>query len=109
MSARKELIRREFDQIASRRDEWLRRAAFFHREDLLYLKFLIPEGARILELGCGTGHLLAALKPSVGVGVDISEGMIAEADKAHPHLSFLVGDVEDEATIQELPGPFDFI
>jgi SAM-dependent methyltransferase len=106
-SPRKQEIRRLSDRSAGDREEWLRRAAFFHDEDLLYLKFLIPEGARVLELGCGTGDLLAALRPSFGVGVDFSEGMIAQARKHHPHLTFLVGDIEDGALLKTLPGPFD--
>src|SRR2546430_2715643 len=84
-------------------------AAFFHAEDLLYLKFLVPEGARVLELGCGTGDLLAALKPAFGVGVDFSAGMIEQARKAHPDLTFLVGDIEDAAFVRALPGSFDII
>src|SRR5262249_50771364 len=80
-----------------------------HEEDLRYLKFLIPEGARVLELGCGTGDLLAALKLSFGVGVDFSAGMIAQARQAHPDLTFLVGDIEDAAFVRALPGPFDVI
>lgn len=108
-SARKQQIRRLADASAPQRRDWLARASFFHAEDLLYLKFSIGEGARVLELGCGTGDLLAALKPSYGVGVDISEGMIAEACKAHPFLTFLTGDIEDEAFVRQLPGPFDFI
>jgi SAM-dependent methyltransferase len=109
MTARKETIHREFEQVAPQRSGWLARGAYFHSEDLLYLKFLVPEGARILELGCGTGHLLAKLKPSYGVGVDFSAAMIAEARKANPDLTFFVGDIEDEAFIRTLPGPFDFI
>ena len=108
-SARKQQIRHLADASAPQRRDWLARASFFHAEDLLYLKFSIGEGARVLELGCGTGDLLAALKPSYGVGVDISEGMIAEACKAHPFLTFLTGDIEDEAFVRQLPGPFDFI
>src|SRR5438034_225863 len=109
MSARKHEIRRLADASASERARWLKRAAFFHDEDLLYLKFLIPEGARVLELGCGTGDLLAALKPSLGVGVDFSESMVAQARKAHPDLTFVVGDIEDAALMQALSGPFDAI
>jgi len=109
LSPRKSSIRRESDETAPHRKLWLDRAAFFHREDLLYLKFLNPAGLRVLELGCGTGDLLAALEPSIGVGVDFSEGMIAEARKAHPHLDFRVGDIEDPAVIRSLPGPFDVI
>ena len=81
-SPRKQEIRRLADTSAPARDKWLARAAFFHAEDLLYLKFLVGEGARVLELGCGTGDLLAQLEPSYGVGVDFSEGMIAQARQA---------------------------
>src|SRR6476661_2533555 len=109
MSARKQEIRALADASAPERQNWLKRSAFFHNEDLLYLKFLIPEGARVLELGCGTGELLAALKPSFGVGVDFSAGMIAQARQAHPDLTFLVGDIEDAAFVRSLPGPFDVI
>jgi SAM-dependent methyltransferase len=109
VSSRKQEIRRLADASAPERGKWLERAAFFHAEDLLYLKFLIGEGARVLELGCGTGDLLAALEPSYGVGVDFSEGMIAQARKAHPDLTFLLGDIEDGSFVRELPGPFDVI
>src|SRR5689334_6671168 len=57
LSARKQQMRRLADASAPERREWLARAQFFHGEDLLYLKFLINEGARVLELGCGTGDL----------------------------------------------------
>ncbi len=109
ISKRKDEIRRLHDELAPQRPSWLRKGAFFHAEDLRYLKFLIPEGRRILELGCGTGQLLADLKPSIGVGVDFSGGMISQAREAHPDLNFLVGDVEDEAFVSSLRGPFDFI
>jgi SAM-dependent methyltransferase len=53
--------------------------------------------------------LLAALQPSFGVGVDLSEEMIAQARKRHPDLAFYIGDIEDRSFIKSLPGPFDFI
>ncbi|MBR1214301.1 glycosyltransferase [Bradyrhizobium sp. JYMT SZCCT0180] len=108
-SPHKEAIRKLHDELAPERNRWLRKAAFFHSEDLLYLKFLIPTGSRILELGCGTGHLLAALKPSHGVGVDISSGMIEQARQSYPDLTFLQGDIEDPTFINSLSGPFDVI
>src|SRR6476659_9617637 len=97
------------DDFSADRERWLKRAAFFHSEDLRYLRFLIPEGLRVLELGCGTGHLLSALKPSFGLGVDLSEGMIKQARRTYPHLTFEVADVEDADFIGSLPGPFDVI
>jgi SAM-dependent methyltransferase len=109
LSPRKRAIRALHDRYSGERNGWLDRGAFFHREDLRYLKFVIPEGLRVLELGCGNGHLLAALKPSHGVGVDFSEGMIAQARQAHPDLTFHVADIEDTDFIASLPGPFDVI
>ena len=109
LSARKQEIRRRADATAYERAKWRRRAAFFHGEDLQFLRFLIPEGARVLELGCSTGELLAALRPSFGVGVDLSSVAVDQARQNFPDLSFHVGDVEDADFIRTLPGPFDFI
>ena len=64
---------------------------------------------RVLELGCGTGNLLAQLKPSYGLGVDFSPRMIEVAKRNHRDLEFVVGDVEDASFISELEGPFDYI
>jgi SAM-dependent methyltransferase len=109
LSLRKQEIRRRTDAVASQRAKWLQRAAFFHSEDLHFLKFLIPEGSRVLELGCCTGELLAALKPSFGVGVDLSGSAIEQARRSFPHLTFHVGDIEAPEFVQSLPGPYDFI
>ena len=54
---------------------------------------------RVLELGCGTGNLLAQLKPSYGLGVDFSPRMIEVAKRNHRDLEFVVGDVEDASFI----------
>jgi SAM-dependent methyltransferase len=109
VSDRKAAMRRHSEAFAPERKRWLKKARFFHAEDLRYLQFLIRPDARILELGCGSGHLLAALRPAWGVGVDFSEGMIAQARADYPHLDFRVGDMEDEKFLFTLPGPFDII
>jgi SAM-dependent methyltransferase len=109
LSSRKAAILAHSESYAASRQQWREKSAFFHREDELYLRFLIPAGARVLEIGCGTGDTLAALSPAVGVGVDISPAMIAQARRLHPSLTFQVGDAEDRATIAALAGPFDFI
>lgn len=109
LSRRKAAILAHSEKFAATRADWRGRAGFFHGEDEKYLRFLIPEGARVLEIGCGTGDTLAALKPGHGVGLDFSASMVAEARRRHPDLTFVEGDAEDPAAIAALEGPFDYI
>jgi SAM-dependent methyltransferase len=83
--------------------------AAYREDDLKFMRFLIPPGKRVLELGCGSGNLLAALQPSYGVGVDFAPNTIARANERHPGPHFVVGDVEDPATLASIEGPFDYI
>lgn len=106
---RKAQILAHSNEYAASRAEWRSKAAFFHREDEAYLRFLIPENARVLEIGCGIGDTLAALKPSSGVGIDFSPALIDIARTRHPELTFVVGDAEKPATIASVEGPFDYI
>jgi ubiquinone/menaquinone biosynthesis C-methylase UbiE len=106
---RKDAIREAADRIAPERDVWIERNAYYYAEDRKYMGFLIPEGLRVLDLGCGTGDLLASLKPSRGVGVDFSARMVEIAKGKHPDLEFVHGDIEDEKPIGKLKGPFDVV
>jgi ubiquinone/menaquinone biosynthesis C-methylase UbiE len=108
-SRRKHAIRELADRLAPERDDWIERNRFYHEEDERFLRFLVGPDQRVLDLGCGTGHALAALSPSRGVGVDFSSAMIEEARRRHPHLEFHVGDVEDPVVLEALNGPFDVI
>jgi len=75
------------------------------------LRVRVPPGERVLDLGCGAGHLLAALEPSRGVGIDISSPAIRAAREryASERLSFLEGDASDQALLARAGGPFDTI
>ena len=75
------------------------------------LRVRVPEGLRVLDLGCGAGHLLAALRPSLGVGIDVSVPAVREARERHgsERLRFLEGDFADEAVLAQAGGPFDVI
>jgi SAM-dependent methyltransferase len=107
--ARKRAIREFSDGMAAARHRWIEKNSYYYDEDYRYMRFLVTEGSAVLELGCGIGDLLAALKPSRGVGVDFSPAMIEAAGQRHPKLGFVSGDVEDETVIASLPGPFDYI
>ena len=51
------------------------------------------------------GDLLAATRPTVGVGIDLSDKMIQQAQRRHPKLRFVCGDGLEFA----LEEKFDFI
>jgi ubiquinone/menaquinone biosynthesis C-methylase UbiE len=73
-------------------------------------RFAIPAGSRVLEVGCGTGDLLAALAPAYGLGVDCSPKMVQLARQRHPTLEFVEADVFDDQTLARCIGePFDAI
>jgi trans-aconitate methyltransferase len=74
--------------------------------DVLALLAPQPE-ERILDLGCGTGHLTARIAAAGAhvVGLDSSEEMIAEARRNFPELEFVVGDAQDF----QFDKPFDAV
>ena len=89
-----EIIAR-FDRLAAERELWIRRNAYYYEDQKRYFRFLIPRSLSVLELGCGTGDLLSALKPRRGLGVDISPEMIRKASLRYPELEFREGDIEE--------------
>ena len=111
ISRRKKQIQKYADKLAESRDQWINKNSYFYNDDYSYMKFLVGNGARVLELGCGTGKLLKSLNPSYGLGIDISANMISIAQKNYINLEFIQGDIEDEKFIHSLQdkGPFDFI
>ena len=80
----------------------------FYFEDILCMKEFIRE-SKVLEIGCGNGHLLAALNPSYGLGIDISKGMIHEAKNKYKNLNFIEADIENKKTLNKLDVIFDYI
>ncbi len=77
-----------FDRFAPEDDRWRRRNLTYHRLIESLMRFYVPSGASVLEIGSGHGDLLAALAPARGVGVDVSPRMVAEASERHPELEF---------------------
>jgi SAM-dependent methyltransferase len=66
---------------------------YYHQRLTKIYQNLVPPGLKVIEFGCGPGHLLAALRPAEGVGVDFSAGMIQHARQRHPELRFEQADV----------------
>ena len=101
MSQRTEQIRAHFDALARNIAKWRRRNSYYHDDQTKYFRYLVGENKRILELGSGTGELLHALQPSVGVGVDISPATVEIARNRFAALNFMVGDAGRLDTLPE--------
>jgi glycosyltransferase involved in cell wall biosynthesis len=94
-----------FDSVAGEREKWRKKSSYYHEELEKFLRFIIPDGSSVIEIGCGTGELLNALHPARGLGIDISSKMIDIARSKFPHLQFEVGDIED----LQIEEKFDYI
>jgi SAM-dependent methyltransferase len=104
----KEAIRESYDRIAPRRSRFRRVNRYYYRLLLRFLRFLVPAGRRVLEVGCGDGWLLRRLKPSRGLGCDLSSKMVEQARReAVPGepIEFVQADVE-QTSFDE---PYDFV
>ncbi len=94
-----------WDAVARQRDTWQGWGGYYHRRINKIYRFLCGTDARILEIGCGQGELLAALEPAQGVGIDFSPAMIERARQKYPQFRF----VEADAHSISLPDKFDVI
>ncbi len=67
----------------------------------------LPEGSRVLDLGCGSGAFLQWLASHAGiraVGVDVCENQVAYARRQVPEAEVLC--VEGLEYLRQSPGPF---
>jgi SAM-dependent methyltransferase len=98
--ARQEQARQErialYDRFAEERERWRQKNRSYYAAIERLARFVVPEGQSVLEIGCGQGDLLAALRPAPGqgVGVELSPRLAALGRARHPDLSFVVDDAE---------------
>ncbi len=110
--ATKKGLQEYFENTAKRRIVWKKRNRFYHKSLEKYFSLSIPSGSRVLEIGCGTGDLLAAVNPEYGVGIDFSPTIIEIASARYPMLHFRVQDIEEnfiKEDIDQINQPFDYI
>jgi len=101
----REARRQLLDENAHQRTKSIQRNRYYHESLKRLLRYIVEPGKRVLEIRCATEHLLDALKPSYGVGVEISDKMIEIAGAQYPWLHFLRSDPET----LELNDQFDYI
>jgi ubiquinone/menaquinone biosynthesis C-methylase UbiE len=85
MDESKRRIRAEYDDLSSEYErKW--RSYMVRSIEETRRRADIQPGDRVLDVGCGTGQLLASLSAALAVGVDLSIGMLLAA-RPGPHYA----------------------
>jgi trans-aconitate methyltransferase len=81
------------------------------REENELVRILAAEpGERVLDLGCGTGHITAqiAARGAAVTGIDSSPAMVSAARRHHPELTFRVADGQDFVVDEPVHAVFSY-
>lgn len=95
LEARRAQSRHHQAATASDRANWIERQRYYYETAVSALRFIVEPGKRVLSVRCESGYFLDRVDPATGVGIDISEEMIAEASQRYGRHDFRVADPED--------------
>src|ERR1700678_1907604 len=88
-------VRAHFDALADDYLDLKRLNAFYNDYLIRWTMALVPPRRRVLDVGCGRGDVLAAVRPSFGLGLDLSDTMVRRAAADHPNLRFVEQAIEE--------------
>ncbi|MBE6341724.1 MAG: glycosyltransferase [Bacteroidales bacterium] len=85
-----------FENAASNWQKYRQRRSYYWNSITDYVGYYIHPDNTVLEIGCGTGELIASVNGSHKVGIDFCESLIEQARKAHPNdVDFYVMEAEN--------------
>jgi hypothetical protein len=91
--------------LAKQRSEWIARRSFYYDLMRRALAFLVEPGGRVLNIRSQTGWMLDAVRPSEGVGMEITSEMNEVARCEHPKFQYVTGFPD----VDRVEGVFDTI
>jgi ubiquinone/menaquinone biosynthesis C-methylase UbiE len=94
-----------WDKVANKLENWTGWGSYYQKRVSQIYRFNIPPNQEVMEIGCGSGNLIASLKPSYGLGIDISGKMINRAKHLHPEINF----TQSDAYHPQINRKFDFV
>lgn len=108
MSSHQKKVQEQFNRLADDYDAIKQQNPYYLKElKSVFLDKVKPDSS-VLEIGCGTGSILAGLKPRKGVGIDISPRMIKIAKSRHQEFLFVCSSIEG-LDIRKIKYKFDYI
>jgi SAM-dependent methyltransferase len=96
LEQRRQRTRDHLAKIAPRRESWINRNTYYYRLVNRLLGFLVEPDKKVLSVRCGTGNLLAVVRPAVGKGIDICSEIVEIAQQRNPSFKFAVAFPDKE-------------
>jgi SAM-dependent methyltransferase len=87
-------LRDYYNSLAPEWDAWRSRNRFYHeRVKELVAGAVVPD-RRVLDIGAGTGDVLAKTRPNPGLGLNVAERLTQLARQKYPDLQFATFDAD---------------
>jgi 2-polyprenyl-3-methyl-5-hydroxy-6-metoxy-1,4-benzoquinol methylase len=98
-------------KIAARRESWINRNKYYYELLNRLFRFLVEPEKKVLSVRCGTGNLLAVVRPSNGKGIEICNEIVDIAKQRNPSFEFAVAfpDKQEFQQAFNLDEKFDYI
>ena len=88
LEERRNRTRDHLAKIAPRRESWIKHNSYYYELLGRLLRFLVEPQKKVLSVRCGTGNLLAAVRPSDGKGIDICAEIVQIARQRSSFFEF---------------------
>ncbi|MBX2817274.1 MAG: glycosyltransferase [Saprospiraceae bacterium] len=99
---RKKIFYEHFEKLANRRGQSRSARSYYWNSITKECAFFVHEDDTVLEVGCGSGDLLAGLQCSKKVGIDFSPAMIETAkQRGHEGIDFICLEAERASELEE--------
>jgi ubiquinone/menaquinone biosynthesis C-methylase UbiE len=82
-------LKEYFNKVAETRIKYRKTKHYYWDSITEYCNFFVQPDSSVLEIGCGTGELIAQINGNYKTGIDFSETMIDEAKKQFPAIEFV--------------------
>jgi ubiquinone/menaquinone biosynthesis C-methylase UbiE len=87
-------LKEYFNKVAETRIKYRKTKHYYWDSITEYCNFFVQPDSSVLEIGCGTGELIAQINGNYKTGIDFSETMIDEAKKQFPAIEFVCMSAE---------------
>jgi len=111
LEQRRERTRDHLAKIATRRESWINRNRYYYELLNRLFRFLVEPEKKVLSVRCGTGNLLAVVRPSSGKGIEICNEIVDIAKQRNPSFEFAVAfpDKQEFQQAFNVDEKFDYI